>query len=96
MDGALVLLAGDFRQTLPVIPRSTPADKLNVCLKNSALWRHVKHITLSTNMRVHLLRNVSAQTCTKQLMDMGDGKLPVVPETGDIISIALLSTSVIN
>ncbi|GFT49845.1 ATP-dependent DNA helicase [Trichonephila clavipes] len=37
--GALTLLAGDFRQTLPVIPRSTPADGLNACLKSSVLWR---------------------------------------------------------
>jgi ATP-dependent DNA helicase PIF1 len=28
--GALILLSGDFRQTLPVILRSTPADELNV------------------------------------------------------------------
>ena len=32
--GALILLSGDFRQTLPVISRSTPANEL----KSSALW----------------------------------------------------------
>ncbi|XP_025831529.1 uncharacterized protein LOC112904787 [Agrilus planipennis] len=35
--GAMVLLSGDFRQTLPVIPRSTVADELNACLKSSSL-----------------------------------------------------------
>jgi ATP-dependent DNA helicase PIF1 len=35
---ALLLLAGDFRQTLPVLPRSTPADEINACLKYSALF----------------------------------------------------------
>ena len=32
---AVILLAGDFRQILPVIPRSTPAAEINVCLKYS-------------------------------------------------------------
>ena len=30
--GAMILLTGDFRQTLPVIPRLTLADKINACL----------------------------------------------------------------
>ena len=30
--GAMILLAGDFRQTLPVIAQSTPIDELNACL----------------------------------------------------------------
>ena len=35
--GVPLVIAGDFRQTLPVIPRSTPADELNACLKASYL-----------------------------------------------------------
>ena len=42
----LILLAGDFRQTLPVIPRSTPADEMNACLKSSNLWVHAKTLKL--------------------------------------------------
>ena len=52
--GAMILLSGDFRQTLPVIPKSTAADELNACLKSSSLWRHVKKLKLTTNMRVAL------------------------------------------
>lgn len=33
MGGALLILSGDFRQTLPVIPKSTSADEINACLK---------------------------------------------------------------
>lgn len=47
--GAMILLAGDFHQTLPVIPRSTPADELNACLKTSVLWKHFKTLKLSMN-----------------------------------------------
>jgi hypothetical protein len=35
--GTLLLLSGDFRQTLPVIPRSTYADDISACLKSSLL-----------------------------------------------------------
>ncbi|XP_059169815.1 uncharacterized protein LOC131951424 [Physella acuta] len=75
--GALILLSGDFRQTLPVIPRSTPADELNACLKSSVLWRHVKKLTLKTNMRVQLQNDASAERFAKQLLDIGNGKMAV-------------------
>ncbi|VDM97756.1 unnamed protein product [Onchocerca ochengi] len=34
---ALILFAGEFRQTKSVIPRSTPADEINACLDYSVL-----------------------------------------------------------
>ncbi|CAF1658077.1 unnamed protein product, partial [Didymodactylos carnosus] len=41
MCGVVVLLAGDFRQTLPVIPKETMVDEIKACLKSSSLWKHV-------------------------------------------------------
>ncbi|XP_061398409.1 uncharacterized protein LOC133334127 [Musca vetustissima] len=82
--GALILLAGDFRQTLPVIPGSTPADELNACLKSSSLWSHVKTLKLTTNMRVALQNDTSALQFSKQLLDLGNGKVPVNPATNCI------------
>ena len=51
--GTLILLSRDFRQTPPVIPRSTPTDELNACLKLSVLWQHVHKFNFKTNMRVY-------------------------------------------
>ncbi|CAF4851588.1 unnamed protein product [Rotaria socialis] len=45
MGGVVVLIAGDFRQTLPVIPKGTMPDELKTCLKSSYLWRHVASLT---------------------------------------------------
>ncbi|RCN31208.1 hypothetical protein ANCCAN_23014 [Ancylostoma caninum] len=77
MGGVVLVLAGDFRQTLPVIPRATPTDELNACLKASYLWRHVRKMTLTTNMRVHLKGDLSAQSFAQQLLRLGDGDFPV-------------------
>ena len=82
MGGVVVLLAGDFRQTLPVIPRGTMADELKACLKASYLWRYVSKLGLTTNMRVHLQGDVSAGRFAQQLLTLGDGKLPIDPTNG--------------
>ncbi|GFW15894.1 ATP-dependent DNA helicase [Trichonephila clavipes] len=81
---ALILLAGDFRQTLPVMPRSTPADEINASLKHSALWRHVKTLKLTTNMHVRLQNDRSAEIFSHQLLDIGNGKVPADLTSGKI------------
>ncbi|CAF1390108.1 unnamed protein product, partial [Rotaria sp. Silwood1] len=82
MGGVVVLIAGDFRQTLPVIPKGTMADELKACLKSSYLWRHVVPLKLSTNMRVHLRGDVSADRFAEQLLAIGNGKIPADPVSG--------------
>lgn len=80
--GLLILLAGGFRQTLSVIPRSTAADELNACLKSSNLWRHVKTLKLTTNMRVQLQNDPSAALFSKQLLEIGNGQMPIDNQNG--------------
>ncbi|CAF3348294.1 unnamed protein product [Rotaria sp. Silwood2] len=82
MGGAVLLLAGDFRQTLPVIPKGTMADELKACLKASFLWRHIHKLKLKINMRVHLQGDVAASQFAQQLLSLGDGKIVADPTTG--------------
>ncbi|GFT42634.1 ATP-dependent DNA helicase [Trichonephila clavipes] len=60
MGGMVVLLAGDFRQTLPVIQRGRLADEIQACIKSSNLWSRVEKLSLKTNMRVHLHNDVDS------------------------------------
>ena len=73
--GVLVLLAGDFRQILPVIPRGTPADELSACLKSSYLWRYMQKLSLTINMRVQQTGDMSAGLFSSHLLEMGNGDL---------------------
>ena len=41
MGGVAMVLSGDFRQTLPVIPKGTKADEIRACLQSSPLWSKI-------------------------------------------------------
>ncbi|GBM79771.1 hypothetical protein AVEN_229698-1 [Araneus ventricosus] len=86
MGGVFILQSGDFRQTLPVISRATPADELNACLKASELWQYVQRKSLTTNIRVSVLGDIPSENFTKQLLSLGDGKFPT-KSASDLISI---------
>lgn len=75
MGGMVVLLAGDFRQTLPVITRGTPADEINACLKASTLWVHVKKFCLTKNMRVQLHNDTQSGQYAAALLKIGEGRM---------------------
>ena len=92
MGGTTVLLAGDFRQTLPVIPRGTRADEVPACLKSSPLWRSFAQLSLTTNMRVSLSGDPDMVTFASSLMDIGNGstvdalgRIPIPPCLGHVV-----------
>ncbi|GJT86046.1 ATP-dependent DNA helicase PIF1-like protein [Tanacetum coccineum] len=48
-----VLLAGDFRQILPVIPKAKRLEIVQACINRSEQWNYYKVFTLTHNMRVN-------------------------------------------
>jgi hypothetical protein len=50
--GKIVVLGGDFRQILPVIPKGGREDIVSASLPRLHLWQHVIILHLHINMRV--------------------------------------------
>ena len=59
--GKTVLMTGDWRRILPVVPRGSRATVITSSLKKSYLWPSFKNLRLSTNICVH-------GTCQNQTM----------------------------
>ena len=58
--GKVVLLGGDFRQVLLVVPKAAQEDIVNATLCHSRIWRYIKVLKLTQNMRV--LQNGESST----------------------------------
>ncbi|KAG2197507.1 hypothetical protein INT47_007116 [Mucor saturninus] len=50
--GKVVVLGGDFRQTLPIVQFGSRSDIVNACVTNSVLFRDCKVLRLLRNMRL--------------------------------------------
>lgn len=50
--GKIVVLGGDFRQILPVIPKGTRHEVVFASIKSSYLWEECQVLTLTKNMRL--------------------------------------------
>ncbi|XP_070044946.1 uncharacterized protein [Nicotiana tomentosiformis] len=50
-DKKVMVVEGDFRQVLPVVPKATRVETVNTSLVKSYLWPKIKKIQLTKNMR---------------------------------------------
>ena len=92
MAGVTFVMAGDFRQTLSVVPRGTRADEMQASVKSSYLWRHFTKLSLSTNMRVHLHGDRWDKIFFERLLLLGNGK--VMPDPHGQITMKEIGTVV--
>ncbi|CAN1820802.1 ATP-dependent DNA helicase pif1 [Linum perenne] len=79
--GKTVLLGGDFRQTLPVVPNGSREANVNASLPHSYLWKYCTLLQLSVNMHItgQSINNCpifSGLTFTEWVLAMGNGTLP--------------------
>uniref|UniRef100_A0A0D3EDL6 ATP-dependent DNA helicase n=2 Tax=Brassica oleracea var. oleracea TaxID=109376 RepID=A0A0D3EDL6_BRAOL len=77
--GKTVLLGGDFRQILPVIPQGTRQDTVNAALNRSHLWNNCEIFLLTQNMRVKPEEKAFADW----ILEVGDGRAAKEPQILD-------------
>ena len=72
--GITIVLAGDFRQCLPISDLSRIENAVTMCVKRSDLWPHFTQLRLIENVRA-----LPDQIEFKQwLMDVGNGVVPTI------------------
>ncbi|RZB65818.1 hypothetical protein D0Y65_041747 [Glycine soja] len=75
--GKVMVFGGDFRQILPVIPRGSRSDIVNVTINSSYLWDHCQILRLTKNMRLQNNMQATDQEETvafaQWIIDIGDG-----------------------
>ncbi|GJU87647.1 ATP-dependent DNA helicase PIF1-like protein [Tanacetum coccineum] len=86
--GMTVLLGGDFRQILPIIPKGKRADIVQACINRSELWKHCKVSTLKRSMRVNEYNSngdidTRKQAFNQWVLAVGDGKVPARIKDGE-------------
>ena len=55
--GKLLVLSGDFRQILPIVPQGRRLQIVHACVKSSEILQYCKILHLHTNMRIQNLIN---------------------------------------
>ncbi|GKD12578.1 ATP-dependent DNA helicase PIF1-like protein, partial [Tanacetum coccineum] len=86
--GMTVLLGGDYRQILPVIPQAKSPEVVQACINRSELWRYCKVFKLTYSMRVNEYLADGGINTTKQefnqcVLAVGDGTLPTKMKEGE-------------
>ncbi|KAK9742463.1 hypothetical protein RND81_03G174800 [Saponaria officinalis] len=86
--GKTVVLGGDFRQILPVVPCKGRTDIVDASIsKSRQIWPHCKVLKLVKNMRLWHGKDEQENTDIKEfgewVLDIGDGKIPATEKTGE-------------
>ena len=79
--GKVLVMSGDFRQCLPVVPGASRAGTVDTCINRSPLWKHFVVLCLKENMRVMASGDKTLEEFDQWLLSLGDGTAPTVEDT---------------
>ncbi|GFQ01835.1 retrovirus-related pol polyprotein from transposon tnt 1-94 [Phtheirospermum japonicum] len=77
----VIVLGGDFRQILPVVPKGSREDIVYASICSSRLWEHCKILRLTKNMRLTVGQTMSesvkreVRDFSDWILKIGDGKI---------------------
>jgi hypothetical protein len=86
--GKIVVLGGDLRQILPIVEGGTRHQIVDAAVANSPLWKHVRVLALTKNMRLHrpdLDPQIQTEITefSRWVLDIGEGKVDAVRKAGE-------------
>ena len=89
--GKIIILAGDFRQCLPVVPGVGRPEIVKHCINQSHLWKHFKQLRLTRNMRVDARSDPLLEEFDQWTLSIGNGDMDqlTIPES-------MLSTRIVK
>ena len=76
--GITMVFSGDWRQILTVVPHGSRTEIVGRCLKSSYMWRDVKLLRLTENMRTRQATGGQDEAdFATFLLNLGEEKIPV-------------------
>ena len=84
--GKIIVLAGDFRQCLPVVPGANRAGIVKHCINHSNLWRYLTLLKLTKNMRVQASGNTVLEEFDQWTLKIGNGEISDLSVPDDLIA----------
>ena len=67
--GKCIVMGGDFRQILPVVPKGGRTEIVDATLNTSALWHHCTLLELKQNMRIQSSNDPVEQGLIKEFTE---------------------------
>ncbi|XP_025703556.1 uncharacterized protein [Arachis hypogaea] len=80
--GKIIVLGGDFRQVLPVVPKASRVEIVMATINSSILWKHFEVLTLTKNMRLDSALEEAVveelRSFSDWILQIGEGKSGVI------------------